>query len=72
MHHKYITPYDPVWLTWKPNWANIPCDKEAKTSEVLTSNTEECKADSLCPKCKGTGILDFRFYTRKCECCLGE
>ena len=23
-----------------------------------------------CKKCKGTGILDFEFYTRKCECKL--
>jgi hypothetical protein len=26
--------------------------------------------NTTCEKCKGTGVLDFEFYTRKCECQL--
>ena len=40
-------------------WGGLP--KKHQTVEVESS---------CCPECKGTGILDFEFYTRKCKCQL--
>jgi hypothetical protein len=54
---------------------DIPTNLIIDTVESFLGKTKEIAKSSVveketCSECKGTGILDFEFYTRKCSCVL--
>ena len=65
MNHKFLTHnLPPAKNTW---WEKL-IDNTYKFPE----KKEEPKQKEInnCKKCKGTGVLNFEFYSRKCECQL--
>jgi hypothetical protein len=45
--------------------------KKKKLIGFSENEVKVAKQESVCEQCKGTGVLDFVLYTRKCGCKLG-